>query len=84
MTMKQTSTETQRKTPRFVLCIKNESYRVSLEKGKVYCVLPDREANAHKMLRITDESGEDYLYPADWFVSITLPQKARVALAIAA
>ncbi|MEK7326881.1 MAG: hypothetical protein AAB217_16685 [Chloroflexota bacterium] len=84
MTIRRAATESRKTKPRFVLCIKNDGYSVSLEKGKVYRVLPDSKASAHKMLRIVDESGEDYLYPADFFVSITLPQRARVALAIAA
>ncbi len=84
MTIRQTTTEPPKAKPRFVLCIKNEGYSVSLEKGKVYPMLPDSKVSAHKMLRVIDESGEGYLYPADWFVSITLPQKAKTALAVAA
>jgi hypothetical protein len=81
MTIKRTTTPLRKTKPRFVLCIKNEGYSVSLEKGKVYRMLPDSKANAHKMLRIVDESAEDYLYPADWFVAITLPQRAKAAFA---
>ena len=69
--------------PRFVVCIKNDGYSASLEKRKIYRVLPDSQASAHSLLRIVDESGEDYLYPADFFVSITLPQPARVVFSMA-
>ena len=70
--------------PRFVVCIKNDGYSASLEKRKIYRALPDSQASAHGLLRIVDESGEDYLYPADFCVSITLPQPARAAFAHAA
>ncbi|MBI3762496.1 MAG: hypothetical protein HY260_11625 [Chloroflexi bacterium] len=69
--------------PRFVLCIRNEGYSASLEKRKIYRVLPDRDANAHDMIRIVDESGEDYLYPMGWFVPIIVPQTAVRELALA-
>jgi hypothetical protein len=62
---------------RFVLCIKNEEYPASLEVRKVYRVLPDRSAAKEKMLRVIDESGEDYLYPADFFAPITVPKKVQ-------
>lgn len=70
--------------PRFVLCIKNHGYDASLEKRKIYRVLPDRRASAHNLIRVVDESGEDYLYPMDWFIPIALPQAAVRALALAA
>ncbi len=65
--------------PRFVLCIDDGGYPASLEKRKVYRVVPDAEAEKHHCLRIVDESGEDYLYPADRFVPIELPQAAEAA-----
>jgi hypothetical protein len=68
---------------RFVVCIKNDGYSASLEKCKIYRVLTDRQASAHGLLRIVDESGEDYLYPVDFFVSIKLPQPARVVFSSA-
>jgi hypothetical protein len=46
-----------------VVCVKNEGYRASLEKRKIYVALRDAVAEKHGMLRIVDESGEDYLYP---------------------
>jgi predicted RNA binding protein YcfA (HicA-like mRNA interferase family) len=54
--------------PRFAICIDNSEYSASLELHKVYRVLPDEEADLNGDLRIIDESGEDYLYPVDYFV----------------
>ncbi len=65
----------------FVVCICNEGYPASLELHKIYRVLPDAEAERQGDLRIVDESGEDYLYPADWFVPIQVPTKLRASLA---
>ncbi len=56
--------------PPFVICIKNDDYPVSLELRKIYQVIPDTHAAEHKCLRIVDESGEDYVYPADYFIPI--------------
>jgi hypothetical protein len=64
---------------RFLLCIKNDGYPVSLEARKVYQVLPDAAAAARHYVRVIDESGEDYLYPEDCFVPIELPQEAVCA-----
>ena len=66
---------------RFVLCVKNEGYEASLEKRKVYRVLTDRRAATHHMTRVVDESGEDYLYPSDWFLPITLSRTLAKAIA---
>ena len=66
--------------PQFVICIKNRDYPASLELRKVYRVVPDETATAHKQIRIIDESGEDYLYPADYFVSIRFPQAVKKAV----
>jgi hypothetical protein len=60
--------------PQFVVCIKNDGYKASLEPRKIYQILPDAVATSHRMLRVIDESGEDYLYPVDLFTPITLPQ----------
>ena len=70
--------------PRFVICVKNEGYSVSLEKRKIYRVLPDVRSSAHDLMRIVDESGEDYLYPVDFFVPIALSPSVVKALALAA
>jgi len=63
----------------FALCI-DPGGSEDLEKGKVYQILRDSGAEAENMLRVIDESAEDYLYPADFFVMLDLPQKAREAL----
>ena len=66
-------------TPRFAICVDNSEYPVSLEIHKIYRVFPDEDAEQDGDLRIIDESGEDYLYPADYFVLVDLPQNtARV------
>ncbi len=64
---------------RFVLCIRNEDCD-DLEPRKIYQVLPDQSAAADGYIRVIDESGEDYLYPQDYFVPIDLPQAAQKAL----
>ena len=61
----------------FAICLRNDKYLASLEPHKVYRLLPDPEAASHKMLRVIDESGEDYLYPEDFFVRIELPLAAE-------
>lgn len=58
----------------FVVCVKNDEYDGALELRKIYEVLEDPVAEPHEMIRVIDESGEDYLYPRDWFVPIELPQ----------
>lgn len=68
----------------YVVCIKNDGYQASLEQRKIYQVLPDAEAENHQMLRVIDESGEDYLFPASYFVPIALPQTLIEALALPA
>jgi hypothetical protein len=67
-----------RKRPasQFLLCIKNDEYPASLDVRKVYQVIPDTAAAARHFVRIIDESGEDYLFPEDYFVPINLPVAA--------
>ncbi len=77
--MKQNGSKT-----RFVLCVKNKGYLASLVVWKVYQVLPDDKAAQHKLIRIIDESGEDYLYPASFFVPIELPKVIEKKFALAA
>ena len=67
----------------FVLCIRNEDCD-DLETRKIYRIVPDESAAADGYLRVIDESGEDYLYPQDYFVPIELPQAAQKALLSAA
>ncbi len=66
--------------PHFAVCIKNSGYPVSLELHKIYRVLPDEDAARDGDLRVVDESGEDYLYPAAWFAEIKLPQPVKESL----
>jgi hypothetical protein len=66
--------------PQFVICIKNRDYPASLELRKIYRIVPDDAAGARKQIRVIDESGEDYLYPANYFVSIRLPQAVEKAV----
>ncbi|MBI3661011.1 hypothetical protein HY230_11165 [Candidatus Acetothermia bacterium] len=65
-----TTTARRRSPPRFAICVDNSEYPASLELHKVYRVLADKEAERHGDLRIVDESGEDYLYPAAYFVLV--------------
>ena len=61
---------------RFFLCVSNHAYPASLETRKVYRGLPDPTAEARGFVRVIDESGEDYLYPATCFVAVELPLAA--------
>jgi len=63
------------------VCVRNDGYEVSLERRKIYEVLPDSGAEQHNQLRVIDESGEDYLFPARYFATIELPAAVRRALA---
>jgi Ca2+-binding EF-hand superfamily protein len=56
----------------YVICVDNDGYPASLERRKVYEAFPDPEAESHHLIRVVDESGEDYLYPMEFFESITL------------
>jgi hypothetical protein len=58
----------------FAVCVRNDEYPASLEVRKLYRVLEDRFASEHAMVRVIDESGEDYLFPSEYFVRINLPQ----------
>ncbi len=63
-----------------VVCINNEGYPASLEKRKIYLTLRDLAAEKHGLLRIIDESGDDYLYLKMLFRSIALPQAVKKAV----
>jgi hypothetical protein len=67
-----------------VVCINNDGYSASLEKRKIYVALRDATAEKHALLRIVDESGDDYLYPKAFFRSIALPQSVKRAVLAAA
>ncbi len=68
--------------PQFVVCLKNEGYLASLEPRKIYRVIPDSDAATHGLIRVVDESDEDYLFPADFFAPISLPEDLVEALAL--
>lgn len=67
-----------------VVCISNEGYPASLEKRKIYLALRDATADKRGLIRVVDESGDDYLYPKTFFRSIALPQAIRKAVLAAA
>ena len=62
-----------RRIRKLVVCVKNDGYHVSLEKRKIYVALSDDVAAEHGLMRVVDESGEDYLYPREFFAPIELP-----------
>ena len=64
----------------YVLCIKNDGYTASLEIRKLYEALRDVDGERHGLKRVIDESGEDYLYPREFFIPINLPKAAQNAL----
>ncbi len=77
-------TMTSKTYSQFVVCLKNDGYEASLEPRKIYQTLPDKEAESHKMIRVIDESGEDYLFPARLFSPISLPKTLVKELALTA
>jgi hypothetical protein len=62
---------------RFALCVNNRDYPASLEVWKIYRLVPDSEAARHGQLRVIDESGESYLFPAEYFRLVELPSPLR-------
>lgn len=72
--------KTEQIVAQFVVCISNAEYPVSLEVHKIYRVLPDEDAAREGDVRVIDESGEDYLYPAEWFVPVELPREVERSL----
>ena len=73
-------TKTQASERIFAVCIRNDGYPASLEVRKLYQLIPDHIAAAQHYVRIVDESGEDYLYPEDYFMPVELPPSVRDAL----
>ena len=63
----------------FAVCVRNAGYEASLERHKIYAVLPDAEAEKEHDIRVIDESGEGYLYPAEWFVTIDVPNEVEAS-----
>ncbi len=66
----------------YVVCIDNTDYTASLEKHKIYRVVRDEAARDDGDLRVIDESGEDYLYPAARFVNISVPDEVEKSLSL--
>jgi hypothetical protein len=66
-------TEPERDSPRFAICVEIGAYEVSLERWKVYPLVPDATAEADGLFRVIDESGEAYLYPKEYFRLVELP-----------
>ena len=64
----------------FVVCVDNTGYPASLELHKIYRVLPDKNAAGDNDIRVVDESGEDYLYPASYFAAIKVPTAVEKSL----
>jgi hypothetical protein len=72
------------KSKQFVVCVNHNGYSASLEKRKIYLSLRDPTAEKHGLVRVVDESGDDYLYPKSLFRSIALPQAIKKAVLAAA
>ena len=64
----------------FAVCVNNKGYPASLEVGKLYRVIPDKEAERHGYLRVVDESGEDYAYSSERFFPLEIPARLKKAL----
>jgi hypothetical protein len=60
--------------------VRNEGYEASLELRKLYELLPDSSSERHHLIRVIDESGEDYLYPEGYFIPVELPKATEKAL----
>ena len=65
-----------RRSPKalYVVCISNRGYQASLVSRRIYQSLPDPDAAKRSLIRVVDETGEDYLYPSKMFVAIDIPQ----------
>jgi hypothetical protein len=70
----------EKQSAHFVVCLNNEGYKASLEIGKLYRFIPDKEAEGEGLIRVVDESGEDYAFDADRFHPVTLPATVEKAL----
>jgi hypothetical protein len=72
-----------RSSARYVVCVRNDGYPEALELRKLYRVVADAQAAKVAHIRVIDESGEDYLYPVEFFVPVELSKPARDALSAA-
>ena len=75
--------ESRKAVDRYVVGVRNRAYPASLELRKIYRTIPDEKAGRRQFLRIVDESGEDYLYPEQYFLPIELPKSLKKALQLA-
>ena len=64
----------------FIICVNNREYEASLERWKVYRAVRDHHAKNQEMVRVIDESGEDYLFPSEYFVPVELPKVVKDAM----
>ena len=71
------------KTLGFAVCIGNKGFAASLEVRKLYAIVDDPDAEMNGLIRVIDESGEDYVYPAGLFQKLTLPNEIQRALSLA-
>ena len=71
------------KAREYAVCLANAGYEASLELRKLYPVLDDRTAENDNLIRVIDESGEDYLYPSDFFEKIEIPAELERKLRLA-
>ena len=71
------------KTKGFAVCLRNAGFDASLEVRKLYPVVEDADADANDLVRVIDESGEDYLYPASLFQKLELPAEVQRVLRLA-
>ena len=67
----------------YAVCVRNGDHPASLELRKIYQVAVDEQSGALGLIRIIDESGEDYLYPAHYFVSVRLPRAVERSVRLA-
>ena len=65
---------------RYAICVRNDDYPASLELRKLYPVIDDDFGQQHNLIRVIDESGEDYLYPNDYFMRVELPRPVEQTL----
>ena len=69
---------------KFVVCLNNKDYPASLELHKIYQIIPDEKIETDGEMRVIDESGEDYIYPAEWFVAVEVPAAVETSFLQAA
>jgi hypothetical protein len=72
-----------RSMSQYAVCVKNDDYAASLELRKLYQIVPDKSSSALGLIRIIDESGEDYLYPSDYFLPVKLSPAIQKAVQLA-